>query len=155
MQAHHFINDSFTNIAGGIRQARETLTGPGARPAATKVIILVSDGIATAWEEYDASGAVTGVVQAQNFVEEAEAANRAIQQAVLAGQEGIVIYAVSLGAKADTAMMVDIANETNGLHFHVERFPDPANPLETDAYVQELKDRFEEIAVIRPVTLVE
>ncbi|MEE9296393.1 MAG: VWA domain-containing protein [Phycisphaerae bacterium] len=144
-QAVHYWKDSWTNIAGGIRQAREMLLSSG-RPSATKVIVLVSDTIATAYDAEDGTVAVG---------DEAEAARKAVEQAILAGAEGIAIYAVGLGAEADTTVMADIARESHGRHFHVERFPDPASPIDIETYVEKLKRKFEEIAVIRRVRVVQ
>ena len=64
------------------------------------------------------------------------------------GQEGIRIYAVSLGVSADVGLMDEIAEVTNGRHFHVE-----GDSIED--YAAKLIQVFEEIAVIRPVTLVQ
>ncbi len=150
MQAVHY--DGYTNIGGGIRQGRNTLTGPDARPNATKIIVLLSDGRSTAYEEltdYGPAGTPTGPPTPANTTEKLLIARQyAIDQAQWAGQEGIQIYAVSLGTSADVGLMDDIARETSGRHYHVEG-------ASIEDYAAELIRVFEEIAVIRPVTLVQ
>ncbi len=150
MQAGHY--DGYTNIGGGIREGRNTLTGSNSRPGATRILVLLSDGRATAWEnltEHGPSGTPVGEPMRANLGPTLEVARQyAVDQAAWAGQEGIQVYAVSLGATADVELMDEIAEVTNGRHYHVE-----GDSIED--YAAKLVQVFEEIAVVRPVTLVQ
>ncbi len=150
MQAAHY--NGYTNIGGGIRIGRQLLYGPASRPNATKVLVLLSDGKATAWEtltsdgpEGEPSGPPT-VANTSGALATARA--YALAQADWAGQAGVQIYAVSLGADADLPLMDRIAEETNGRHFHVEGDS-------IAEYTAGLIQVFEEIALIQPVTLIQ
>lgn len=150
MQAGHY--DRYTNIGGGIREGRATLLGPNARINANKVIVLITDGNATAWEHLSSDGpggVPVGEPEIANTeAQAAEARNYALQQAAWARDEGVRIYCVSIGVSADQALMEDIAELTGGEHFH-------AGGGSIEAYSAELLDIFGTIAILRPVTLVE
>ena len=151
MQAGHY--DGYTNMGGGIRLGRLSLTGVSARPNATKVMILLTDGNPTAWEELDPPGPggvpvgdpETALDTQPDRLEMAR--QYAIQQAEWARDEGIRIFAVSVGVDPDEGFMQEIADITDGRSFHAEG--------DIDAYSAALKSIFEQIAILRPVTLVQ
>lgn len=105
LQAGHY--DNYTNMGGGIERAIEELTGPRARRASRKVLVLLTDGIANV----DANGRTGNT---------SDGAAHAIRQAERAAALGIKIFAVSVGAGADQDIMKRIAEIGNGEHFHAE-----------------------------------
>lgn len=107
---------------------------------------MLSDGHPTAYEAIGADGSVyneTGGSEAAV----AEAKRRAVEQAELARDDGIGIYAVSVGALADQEFLGLLADITGGKHFHAEG--------NIEEYSVRLKEIFATIAEIRPVALVE
>jgi len=144
MQAGYY--DGFTNIAGGLRVGGESLTGPNARPGSSRITILLSDGLPTAFETVDIDGNPTiSVGSGSANVESAK--ERALQEAQSARDAGITIYAVSVGADADQEFLELLANITYGKHFHAEG--------SIEEYSQGLRAIFATIADIRPVALIE
>lgn len=91
--------DNSTNTGGGIRAAIDELAGPRARTMSSKVIILMTDGIANVGGE-----GLGGPEYARHVAEEA-------------ADRGIRIFTVSVGAAADTELMQDIADIGHGEHF--------------------------------------
>ncbi|QEG38035.1 VWA domain-containing protein [Bythopirellula goksoeyrii] len=83
----------FTNIAAGIDDGIDVLTGPRSRPFALRSIVLLTDGIKNRGRE---------PVQAAND----------------AAAENIVINAVTFSDEADFARMRAVANATGGKHYH-------------------------------------
>ena len=157
MQAGHY--DGFTNIAGGLRLGRHSLTqSPEERPSATKVIILLSDGTPTAYEQVDPSGNIKskrGKASDAHFVKEAR--DRALEQAGLARDAGIKIYAVGVGSSVDSDaedFMRDLANITDGRYFSATGMINDGN-WSSKRLLSELVSAFETIAVLRPVALIE
>jgi len=131
MQAGHY--DSYTNIGGGIQRAIEELTSARARPAAKKVIVLLTDGKSNVDEFGEVSnyndGAAWAVAQAQE-----------------AAALGIRIFAVSVGVDADWALMEDLAEIANGEAFYAGESP--------EEYSESLKTIFETIGGRRPIALI-
>lgn len=82
-----------TNISDGIRTAQNSLAAGNSRPWASKVMILMTDGIATAG----------GNPQS--------AANNA-------ADEGILIFTVTFSNEADQSSMQRVAAIGNGKHYH-------------------------------------
>jgi len=136
MQAGHY--DGYTNTGGGIEQAITQLTGPLARTSAKKVMILLTDGKANV----SASGAV-----GTNAAAEAAGAAYALSAAQQAADQGIKIFAVSVGAEANIALMEQIADIGGGEHFYAYG--------SIDQYSAALEQIFETIGGRRPVALVE
>lgn len=155
MQAGHY--DGYTNVGGGIRLGRLSLTGGNARPNATKVIILLTDGRPTAWDELEPPGPDgvpvepdpddpnTALPTQPGRLEIAR--QYAIQQAEWARNEGIRIFAVSVGVEPDDEFMQELARITNGRVFRAVG--------DIDTYSAALRLIFEQIATLRPVTLVQ
>jgi Flp pilus assembly protein TadG len=126
-QAGHY--DHYTNIGAGIRNARLELE-QNARPAALKMIVLMTDG------------------QANQSLTSASPQNFALNEAILCEQAGIKINTISLGTGADPVLMQNIADLTGGEHFNV---PGGSSVAEYDA---QLKEVFREIAADRPLMLI-
>lgn len=98
-----------TNIGGGIVTALDSLSNDAnARPWATKVIVLLTDGIQTTG--YDAISAAY----------DAEAA-------------GVTIHTVTFSTEADTYAMQQVASITSGQHFHALVQADLVNAFQTIA----------------------
>lgn len=126
-QAGHY--HTMTNIGDGIRNAREHLQAEG-RNGAYKMIVLMTDGKANR-----PSG-----VNPEWY---------ALQQAEIAGDAGIPVLTISLGADADKDLMDGIAQRTKGIHFSI-----PGGQT-VEEYEDDLKDVFALIAKDRPLKLVQ
>ena len=132
MQAGHY--DVWTNMGGGIAAAISELTESGRQRAASrKIIILLTDGHANV-DEYGNTNDYWG------------GRDYAIQQATLAAQLGIRIFAVSNGYGADTNLMSQIAEIGEGEHFHAEGT--------IEEYSAELDEIFNTLGGKRPVELI-
>lgn len=136
MQAAHY--DSYTNTGGGIVRAIEELTSSRARPIATKIIILLTDGNANV----SASG---GAGTSAAYV--AAGAAYALSAAQSAADAGIRIFAVSVGADANQSLMQQIADIGSGEHFHAEG--------SIEQYSAQLEQIFYTIGGRRPVQLIQ
>jgi hypothetical protein len=132
-QAGHF--HQYTNIGGGLHSARVHLDNE-ARPNASKMIVLMTDGVAN-WKN--------------NTYSESIARQYVLDEAALCADSSrkYKIMAISLGAGADTALMDQVASMTGGRHFNV-----PGGSSQED-YYQQLYDAFLEIARARPLQIVE
>jgi hypothetical protein len=131
-QAGHY--HQYTNIGAGLHEARIHLDN-NARPNASKMIVLMTDGVAN-WK----SGQVN----------ESAAKAYVITEANLCAAESrkYPIMTISLGAGADTSIMQQAADISGGRHFNV-----PGGSSQED-YYQQLYDVFEEIAKARPLQIV-
>jgi len=130
MQAAHY--DSWTNMGGGITRGIEELTSSRARPTSQKMMIVLTDG--------NANVAPNG-----NF-SKVLGRNYAHRMARLAAESGIRVYAVSVGAESDLALMDTIAYLGDGEHFHAEG--------SIDQYSQQLENIFITLGGSRPVELI-
>ncbi len=127
-QAAHY--SPMTNIGSGIRSGKEELTSRGRhREAATKVMILLTDGQANITDDDSLS--------AREYARE-----MARQAAAL----GIRIYTVSVGSNSDGSLMEDIAEIGRGVHFHAEG--------SIEDYSLQLKNIFATLGGKRPVMLI-
>jgi hypothetical protein len=126
-QAGHY--DQYTNIGAGIHEAWCELDAH-ARTGAKKMIVLMTDGQANRPD---------GTSSARAY---------ALEQAQLAAARHYPIVTISLGNAADTALMQQIANITNGAHFNV-----PGGESVMD-YEADLLAVFRQIADDRPLALV-
>lgn len=136
MQAGHY--DSYTNVGGGIARGIEELTSTRARGTSRKVIVLLTDG--------NANVSATGSYGTSEAAESAGAAY-AVAQAQAAAALGIRIVAVSVGAEANQALMQQIADITQGEHFHAEG--------SITEYSAQLVEIFQRIGGQRPVELIQ
>ncbi len=132
MQAAHYTQS--TNVGGGILRGIETLTGGNANPAARKVMVLLTDGMANIGCEnctsYDPAGG----------------ARYAREMAAVAAAKGIQIFTVSVGTGSDEVLMYDVASATGGTHFHAEG--------SIDVYSDQLDAVFETIGGSQQVALI-
>jgi Mg-chelatase subunit ChlD len=131
-QAGHYHNQ--TNIAAGIRVARDEIRTHG-RTGAQRLIVLLSDGAANLKDN-------------DNDPDPAGAKTAALQQARLAAKDKLRILTISLGAAADTGLMQQIADLTGGTHFVI-----PGGHAVSE-YRAQLLAVFTKIALQRPVKLV-
>jgi hypothetical protein len=120
MQANHY--DSSTNIGAGIQLAIAELTSPRARAGAKKVIVLMSDGAHNTGPD-------------------------PVTQAQIAADQGIVIYAISVGWLADRPTMQAIAAITGGQEFFAGGTP--------EQYTVQLLDIFRTIGGLGNANLIE
>jgi len=132
-QAGHY--DSTTNIGAGLNQGLIELTGPRARSAAAKVIILLTDGKPN--------------VGSGNMSPEAYSINRA----TAAANSNITIYCVGLGGDADPDLLHSIADIGGGQYFYADSAPDPITGQ--PQYVSQLNAIFNELGGKRPVRLID
>ncbi|RME25096.1 MAG: VWA domain-containing protein, partial [Candidatus Zixiibacteriota bacterium] len=100
-QAGHYHN--MTNIAAGMEVARHELE-QNARAGAFKMMVLLTDGNAN-WYQ----GGYNTTAARQAVLDEASQAEKS----------GIPVLTISLGAGADTGLMQDVADTTDGIHFNV------------------------------------
>ncbi len=124
-QAAHY--DNYTNIGAGIHEAWIELDCR-ARTGSKKMIVLMTDGQAnrpSGWSDA-----------------------YALQEAQIAADKQYPIVTISLGNNADTSLMQQIADMTEGVHFNV-----PGNQSVTD-YEDQLLAVFRQIADDRPLVLV-
>ncbi len=133
-QSGHY--DRATNIAGGLAQAINELTGPNARPNAAKVIMLMSDGVANTDEQGNWLGDGSEVAR-----------QLALDRAQQAADLGMTIYTVSVGYDVDRPLLQQIAEIGRGQEFYAV-----GNPEE---YSQQLEDIFRTLGGKRPVALIE
>lgn len=123
-QAGHY--DSLTNIYAGIRQARLHIES-SARPQAVRMIVLMTDGVAN---QPSSNPSLLALNEAQACL-----------------NARIRIMTISLGLGADTSLMQQIADLTDGVHFNV---PGGATFSEYEA---QLTAVFQQIAADRPLKL--
>ncbi len=129
-QAAHYHN--MTNIAAGLKEARLELQ-QNARSGAFKMIVLLTDGNAN-WYQ----GGYNPSAARAELISEANAAK----------DDGFPVLTISLGAGADTSVMQEVADITDGIHFNV-----PGGQT-VDAYTADLIEVFKQIAGHRPLKLV-
>ncbi len=134
MQAGHY--DNTTNLGGGLAQAINELTSPRARPAAAKVIVLMSDGKPNINEDGGYLG--EGDAGAEQYC---------LDQAQEAANQGMRVYTISVGYDVDQELMAEIAAIGRGQHFHAEGTP--------EEYADQLEAIFRTLGGKRPVQLIE
>jgi Mg-chelatase subunit ChlD len=131
MQAGYY--DLWTNMGGGITRGIEELTSERARPTARKVIFLLTDGQANVTED----GRVGDYYGGKQY---------ALEMAQEAVDQGIMIFAVSVGNGADTDVMEQIAGIGGGVHFHASG--------SIEQYADQLEQIFAQLGGARPVELI-
>jgi Mg-chelatase subunit ChlD len=97
-----------TNIGDGLFQGLSSLAGSGARNYASKVIVLMTDGIRTPGLGPDP-----------------------VSIATMAADQGVVVFTVTFAAEADQAGMQAVAAAGNGKHFHASDAATLATVLQT------------------------
>jgi Ca-activated chloride channel family protein len=97
-----------TNIGDGLQVGMDSLVGPGSRQYASKVIILMTDGIRTpGWGP------------------------EPVDVATDAANQGVIVFTVTFSAEADQAGMISVATAGAGRHFHATNAASLANVLRT------------------------
>ncbi len=133
-QAGHY--DRTTNIAGGLIKGIAELQSTRVRDAATKIIVLMSDGVANTDEDGNWLGDYSP-----------EARQYAIDRAQEAADAGFVIYTVSVGYEVDRDLLQEVAAIGHGQEFYASGSP--------EEYTQELEAIFRTLGGKRPVALIE
>lgn len=130
-QAGHYT--SYTNIGAGMHNARLELQSH-ARTGAFKMIVAMTDGNAN-WVNggYDTAAA-------RQYV---------LDEAALCKAAKIPVVTVTFGAGADTSLMEDVAELTDGAAFHVP------GGTSVSSYTEDLLETFKKIATARPLKLVQ
>lgn len=139
-QAGH--DTAYTNIGAGLNQAITELMSERARTAASKVIILLTDGK----PNVDSNGSVVGnnAAGAISWVED---------RADFAKSKGFTVYTVGVGGDVDDELLSDAATSPDH-YYYADNAPDPDNgnaPL----YVNQLKQIFKTLGGKRPVRLIQ
>lgn len=135
MQAGHY--NSWTNTGAGIYSAIAELTSVRARGSARKMIVLLTDGNANC-------DAGNNCGSTEDQIEEGNAYT--LEAAEAAAALGIRIVCVSVGADANTSLMLQVADIGQGEHFHASGT--------IDEYSAQLQEIFERIGGNRPVELI-
>jgi len=131
MQAGHY--DTWTNIGSGLQRGIDELTSTRARFTSKKMIILMTDGNANVNEDGDTNDNSGGAAYALN-------------RAQAAADQGIYIFAVSVGVEADQSIMQQIADIGHGEHFHAEGT--------IEEYSEQLAEIFRRLGGTRPIELI-
>jgi hypothetical protein len=100
------VADGCTNAADGIRTAHRELTGARSREDALRIMVFLTDGLPNYPQCSDCRDYCPAAKQA------------ARDRAMGAGGDGIVIYTIGLGSKADGALMQDIADLAGGQYYY-------------------------------------
>ncbi len=135
-QAAHY--HDYTNIGAGLWKAlaelQETTNGGHARPNSMRLVVLMTDGKCN-WHNgvYDETAARNDLIDAANAC----------------AAQGIPVVTISLGAKADPAIMQQVADITDGRAFVIPGGKTAAQ------YHTELTNVFKSIADSRPLKLVQ
>lgn len=131
-----------TNIGAGMEKAVEELTSERARPAATKVIILLTDG-------------KPNVNEGNRYVgnDNPQAVNWALDQADEAKEEGIVIYTIGVGGDVNEQLCIEAATTPDHYYF-ADNAPDPDNNGQPK-YVNQLKEIFQTLGGKRAIWLIQ
>lgn len=132
-QAGHY--DNTTCIGCGLEEGVTELTSERARSAASKVIILLSDG------KPNVSG---GGTTPEGY---------AIAQAEEAAEMGMTIYTIGVGGDANDGFLEDIAEIGHGEYFFADNAPDPSTGV--PQYVEQLQEIFQTLGGRRPVRLIQ
>lgn len=139
-QAGH--DTSITNIGGGMEKAIEELTSDRARVAASKVIVLLTDGKPNVNSNNQSVG--NNHPSALGWAED---------QADAAKEARITVFTVGVGGDVDEDLLSDMASSAEN-YYYADNAPDPDNgnqPL----YVNQLKQIFQTLGGKRPVRLIQ
>jgi Mg-chelatase subunit ChlD len=117
-----------TNISAGMNKARLDLQNNG-RTGALKMMVLMTDGL----PNLPSSGASSAVITEANLCAAAK----------------IPVVCISLGSGADTSLLQQVSDITNGAHFIVEGGR-PISEVQAD-----LEAIFAQVAADRPLKLVQ
>ncbi|MBK8268707.1 MAG: VWA domain-containing protein [Planctomycetes bacterium] len=139
-QAGH--DTPYTNIGDGLDEGIQELMSNRARAAATKVIILLTDGKPNV-NEY---GSVTGnnSAGALDWVDD---------RSTFAKSKGFTIYTVGVGGDVDDELLSNAATSPQH-YYYADNQPDPDNDNKPK-YINQLKQIFKELGGKRPVRLIQ
>jgi hypothetical protein len=132
-QAAHY--DNTTNIAGGLAQGINELLSSRGRPAAAKIIVLMSDGKPNTDEDGNYGGFTQGI------------RDQCLAQAQRAKDNQMRLYTISVGEDVDRELMQEMAAVANGQEFQAAGTP--------EEYTEELEAIFRTLGGKRPVALIE
>lgn len=137
-QAAHY--DGTTNIGAGLNEGTNELTSVRARAAASKVMILLTDGkpninSSGAYVSDNASSVISWCMDRAND----------------AKSKNITIYTVGVGADVNPDLLEDIASKPE-YYFYADSEPDASG---APKYVDELQEIFESLGGRRPVRLIQ
>jgi len=140
LQAGH--DTPITNIGAGMQEALEELTSERARSAASKVVILLTDG-------------KPNVNEYNTYVgnNHPDAIAWALDRAQEAKDQNMTVYTIGVGGDLNEDMLIDMASQPENYYF-ADNAPDASNgglPI----YVNELKQIFETLGGKRPVRLIQ
>lgn len=137
-QAAHF--DGTTNIGAGLNQGMLELTSTRARGAASKVMIMLTDGK----PNIDKKGNYVGD-NASSVI------SWCMDRADDAKSKNITIYTVGVGADVNPGLLEEIASKPE-YYFYADSAPGPDG---SPKYVEELQEIFESLGGRRPVRLIQ
>lgn len=139
-QAGH--DTSITNIGGGMDKAIDELTSQRARSAASKVIVLLTDGKPNV-DQYNRSvgnNAPSALGWAQDRADAAK-------------EQHMSIFTVGVGGDVDEDLLTEMASSPDN-YYYADNSPDPDNGGQP-YYVKQLKDIFKTLGGKRPVRLIQ
>jgi len=137
-QAAHF--NGTTNIGAGINEGTKELTSVRARAAASKVMIMLTDGK----PNIDSQGNYVGD-NASSVI------SWCMDRASDAKAKNVTVYTVGVGADVNPDLLEDIASKPE-YYFYADSDPGPDG---SPKYVEELKEIFESLGGRRPVRLIQ
>ncbi len=139
-QAGH--DTSITNIGGGMEKAIEELTSVRARAAASKVIVLLTDGKPNVNSSNQSVGNnhPSALGWAQDQADEAQELN-------------MTVFTVGVGGDVDEDLLTDMASKPEN-YYYADNAPDPDNGGQP-FYVSQLKQIFQTLGGKRPVRLIQ
>ena len=112
-----------TNIAQGLAYGRLTVTGPGSRINASKVVVLITDGVPTAYcssagyTSLTSGCAQSGSTAMSNCSAPTAAYNDAIAQAATVKAAGGQLFVIGLGPYVLTCALQNIAAAGGGIYY--------------------------------------
>ncbi|MBN1247316.1 MAG: VWA domain-containing protein [Anaerolineae bacterium] len=112
--------DGNTNIGEGIKDGIEVLSNlPGhyGRPSAAHIMVLMTDGEANQTAGLDTSQCTANLWPGDS----SQAKDCVVYYAMVARNNGIVVYTITLGESADIELMQYVAELTGGVHRHAPR----------------------------------
>lgn len=132
---------STTNIGAGVERAIEELTSERARSAASKMIILLTDGK----PNVDSSNRITGN-------NDPSAVGWAEDQAQAAKDQGMSIFTIGVGGDVNEDLLTEMASKPEN-YFFADNQPDPTKGGQP-YYVAQLREIFRTLGGRRPVQLI-
>lgn len=139
-QAGH--DTSITNIGGGMDKAIDELTSDRSRSAASKVIVLLTDGKPNVNQYNQSVG--------NNHP---SALGWAQDRADAAKEQHMTVFTVGVGGDVDDSLLTSMASSPDN-YYYADNAPDPDNGGQP-YYINQLKDIFKTLGGKRPVRLIQ